>query len=132
MLRTKHKLGFRGNRRLSRNKKSFNRNRLIKVSRSNQKEWSEGVTQWFTRRQIKRINNKYRLQIISYRQSSEEEWKEGFDEWSDQKILRKANRWLNRMRASGWINFHKDFVGKYYCKMFIMNPYELQVEFELK
>ena len=66
MLRTKHRLNIR-NRRLLRNKKSFKRNELIKVSRSNQKEWSEGVTQWFTRRQIKRINNKYpeRKHIIS-------------------------------------------------------------------
>lgn len=102
MLKTKHRLNIR-NRRLLRNKKSIKRNELIKVSRSNQEEWSKGVTQWFTRRQIKRINNKYRLQIASCRQSSEEEWKEGFDEWSDQKILRKANRWLNRMRASGRI-----------------------------
>ena len=102
MLKTKHRLHIR-NRRLLRNKKSIKRNELIKVSRSNQEEWSKGVTQWFTRRQIKRINHKYRLQIASYRQSSEEEWKEGFGEWSDQKILRKANRWLNRMRASGRI-----------------------------
>ena len=75
------------------------RQSLPRVSRSMQEEWGAGVSQWVARREVERVNRRFRNALGLDRDYSTDEWRELHQEWQDRALMAKASKWLRHSKT---------------------------------
>ena len=90
-----------------RTRRGGKRQSLHRLSRSTQEEWAAGVSQWVARREVERVNRRFRNALGLDRDYSTDEWRELHQEWQDRALLAKASKWLRHSKTGKTHSFAK-------------------------
>jgi formylglycine-generating enzyme required for sulfatase activity len=82
-----------------RTRRGGKRQSLHRLSRSTQEEWASGVSQWVARREVERVNRRFRNALGLDRDYSTDEWRELHQEWQDRALMAKASKWLRHSKT---------------------------------
>jgi len=88
-------------------RRSGKRQSLHRLSRSTQEEWAAGVSQWVARREVERVNRRFRNALGLDRDYSTDEWRELHQEWQDRALMAKASKWLRHSKTGKTHSFAK-------------------------